>query len=116
MKDAREEVCMEQGNCCKPMKSYSISLVIYFVFLFFTLGAMQAQAEWPCVVTSEDGTPISYERSMALESRHSYSCMVGAVMPATGAPNFHTFLKITAWSCLISQATATQVRHVHSTP
>ena len=61
MKGAREEVCMEEGNCCKPMTRYSTSLAIYFVLLFLTLGAMQAQAKWPYVVPSEDGTPISYE-------------------------------------------------------
>jgi pimeloyl-ACP methyl ester carboxylesterase len=78
MKDSREEVCMEQRNYCKPMKIYSISLVIYFVFLFLSLGAMQAHAEWPCIVTSEDGTPISYEIFGAGEPTlvfvHGWSC------------------------------------------
>jgi pimeloyl-ACP methyl ester carboxylesterase len=78
MKDAREEDCMEQRNCRKPMKKYSISLAIYFFFLFFTLGAIQAQAEWPCVVTSEDGTPISYEiygsGEPTLVFVHGWSC------------------------------------------
>jgi pimeloyl-ACP methyl ester carboxylesterase len=69
---------MEQRNCCKLMKKHSISLAIYFVFLFFTLGAMQAQAEWPRVITSEDGTPISYEIYGAGEPTlvfvHGWSC------------------------------------------
>jgi len=78
MKGAREEVCIEQRNCCKPMTGYSISLTIYLVFLFFTLGAMQAQAEWPYVVPSEDGTLISYEVYGAGEPTlvfvHGWSC------------------------------------------
>ena len=78
MKGAREEVCMEQINYCKPMTRYSISLTIYLVFLFFTLGAMQAQAEWPYVVPSEDGTLISYEVYGAGEQTlvfvHGWSC------------------------------------------
>jgi pimeloyl-ACP methyl ester carboxylesterase len=78
MKGEREEVCMEQGNCCKPMMRYSMSLAICFVFLLITLGAMQAQAEWPYVVPSEDGTPISYEVYGAGEPTlvfvHGWSC------------------------------------------
>ena len=69
---------MEQRNCYKPMTRYSISLAIYFVFLFVTLGAMQAQAEWPYVVPSEDGTPISYEiygtGEPTLVFVHGWSC------------------------------------------
>ena len=60
------------------MTRYSISLAICFVFLFLTLGAMQAQAEWPYVVPSEDGTPISYEIYGAGEPTlvfvHGWSC------------------------------------------
>ena len=78
MKGVREKVCMEQRNYCKPMTRYSISSTIYFVFLFFTLGAMQAQAEWPYVVPSEDSTPISYEIYGAGEPTlvfvHGWSC------------------------------------------
>jgi pimeloyl-ACP methyl ester carboxylesterase len=60
------------------MTRYSMSFAIYFVFLFLTLGAMQAQAEWPYVVPSEDGTPISYEIYGAGEPTlvfvHGWSC------------------------------------------
>ncbi|WP_319550553.1 alpha/beta hydrolase [Desulfogranum marinum] len=78
MQGAREDVFVEQRNCCKPGTKYSISLAIYFVFLFLTMGAIQAQAQWPYVVSSEDGTPVSYEVYGAGEPTlvfvHGWSC------------------------------------------
>ncbi len=78
MKGAREEISMEQSNCCKLITRFSIRLPICFVFLFLTLGAMQAQAEWPRVVLSKDGTPISHEIYGAGEPTlvfvHGWSC------------------------------------------
>jgi pimeloyl-ACP methyl ester carboxylesterase len=78
MKAEREEGCMERRNCPKAMTRYSMSFAVYSVFLFLTLGATQAQAAWPYVVPSEDGTPISYEIYGAGEPTlvfvHGWSC------------------------------------------
>ena len=69
---------MKQRDCCETLTRHSISLAIYSVFLLLTSVAMQAQAEWPCVVPSEDGTPISYETHGAGEPTlvfvHGWSC------------------------------------------
>jgi pimeloyl-ACP methyl ester carboxylesterase len=55
-----------------------MSLVSCLVILFLTFGAMQAQAEWPHVVLSKDGTPISFEIYGAGEPTlvfvHGWSC------------------------------------------
>jgi pimeloyl-ACP methyl ester carboxylesterase len=48
--------------------------------LFLTLGAIRAQADWPHVIPSKDGTPISYEIYGAGEPTlvfvHGWSCDV----------------------------------------
>jgi pimeloyl-ACP methyl ester carboxylesterase len=71
-------VGIEQRNCCKTVKRYSISFVSCLVLLFLTFGTIRAQAEWPHVVTSKDGTPISYEIYGAGEPTlvfvHGWSC------------------------------------------
>lgn len=60
------------------MTRYSMSLVLYFACLSLTLGAMPACAQWPGVVPSKDGTPISYEVYGAGEPTlvfvHGWSC------------------------------------------
>ena len=78
MKGVTKAVGVEQRNCCKPVKRYSIGLVSCLVLLFLTFGAIRAQAEWPHVVTSKDGTLISYEVYGAGEPTlvfvHGWSC------------------------------------------
>ena len=44
-----------------PLIKYSISLFTCFFLMLLIFGAGRAQAEWPYVVPSKDGTPISYE-------------------------------------------------------
>ncbi len=69
---------MQRRNYFKSGTRYSIGLAIFFVVLFLTLGAMPAQAKWPYVVLSADGTPISYEIHGAGEPTlvfvHGWSC------------------------------------------
>ena len=69
---------MKQKICCKPTTRCSISLAICFIFLVLTFGAIQVRAEWPYVVTSPDGTPVSYEIHGAGEPTlvfvHGWSC------------------------------------------
>jgi len=78
MKSATKAVGEEQRNYCKPVTRYSISLASCLVVLFLTFGAIRAQAEWPHVVPSKDGTPISYEIYGAGEPTlvfvHGWSC------------------------------------------
>jgi pimeloyl-ACP methyl ester carboxylesterase len=78
MKDAAKADCVEQRNNCKAVTRYSISLACCLVVLFLTLGAILAQAQWPHVVPSKDGTPISYEIYGAGEPTlvfvHGWSC------------------------------------------
>ena len=62
----------------KPVIKHLMSLVSCLVFLILTYGVIQAQAEWPHVVPSKDGTPISYEVFGAGEPTlvfvHGWSC------------------------------------------
>ena len=44
-----------------PIIKNSSSLTIFFLFLLLSAGATRAQAYWPNVIPSKDGTPISYE-------------------------------------------------------
>ncbi|MEZ4483614.1 MAG: alpha/beta hydrolase [Syntrophotaleaceae bacterium] len=78
MKGAKENVCISQINHCNPITRYSTSLALFLLFLFLTAGSMPAQAEWPNVVLSKDGTPISYEIYGAGEPTlvfvHGWSC------------------------------------------
>jgi len=56
----------------------SVSFVSCLVLLLLTSGVIQAQAEWPQVVLSKDGTPISYEiygaGTPTLVFVHGWSC------------------------------------------
>jgi pimeloyl-ACP methyl ester carboxylesterase len=78
MKGATKAVGLEQKKHCKSFSKYSLSLASCLVLLFLTLGAIRAQAEWPYVVPSKDGTPISYEIYGAGEPTlvfvHGWSC------------------------------------------
>lgn len=71
-------VDVEEKNYFKPVTRYSISLTSCLFVLFLTFGAIRAQADWPHVVPSKDGTPISYEIYGAGESTlvfvHGWSC------------------------------------------
>jgi len=46
---------------CKQAKRHPVCLVSGLVILFLIFGVMGAQAEWPRLVLSKDGTPISFE-------------------------------------------------------
>ena len=64
--------------CCKSDTKHFVSLVGCLVLLILAFGEIQAQAEWPHVVLSKDGTPISYEIYGAGEPTlvfvHGWSC------------------------------------------
>jgi pimeloyl-ACP methyl ester carboxylesterase len=66
------------GFSYKPVTKHLVSLVICLVLLIWTSGAIQAQTEWPRVVLSKDGTPISYEiygsGEPTLVFVHGWSC------------------------------------------
>jgi pimeloyl-ACP methyl ester carboxylesterase len=65
-------------NFCKPAARYSVSLISGLVIMFLAFAAVRAQAEWPHVVPSKDGIPISYEiygaGEPALVFVHGWSC------------------------------------------
>jgi len=68
----------EDKNYFKPVTRYSINVISCLLGLFLTFGAIRAQADWPHVVPSKDGTPISYETYGAGEPTlvfvHGWSC------------------------------------------
>ena len=78
MKGATKTVGLGKKNYCKPAAKYSLSLLSCLVVLFLAFGDVRAQAEWPHVVPSKDGTPISYEIYGAGEPTlvfvHGWSC------------------------------------------
>ena len=78
MRGATKAFSVEQRNYCKPGTRYPISLASCLAVLFLTFGAIRAQAEWPHVVPSKDGTSISYEiygaGEPALVFVHGWSC------------------------------------------
>jgi len=63
---------------CKSVAKHLVSIISCWVFLTLASGTIQAQTEWPHVVLSKDGTPISYEISgtgePALLFVHGWSC------------------------------------------
>jgi len=78
MKGATKTVGLEKRNYCKPAARYSLSLLSCLVVLYLAFGEVRAQAEWPHVVPSKDGTPISYEiygvGEPSLVFVHGWSC------------------------------------------
>ena len=78
MNEITMTVDFEEKNYFKPVTRYSISLTSCLLVLFLTLGVIQAQADWPHVIPSKDGTPISYEIYGAGEPTlvfvHGWSC------------------------------------------
>ncbi len=69
---------VHNGFNCKPVTKHLVSLVICLVFLALAFGTVRAQAEWPHVVLSKDGIPISYEiygtGNPTLVFVHGWSC------------------------------------------
>jgi len=63
---------------CRPVAGRLVGVVTCLVFLFLTVRTIHAQTEWPRVVLSRDGTPISYEICGAGEPTlvfvHGWSC------------------------------------------
>ena len=78
MKAATKTVGLGGKNYCKPAAKYSLILLSCLVFLFLAFGELRAQAEWPHIVPSKDGTPISYEiyglGEPSLVFVHGWSC------------------------------------------
>ena len=62
----------------KPVTKLMLILTSSLVFLLLAFGDIQAKTEWPHVVLSKDGTPISYETHGAGEPTlvfvHGWSC------------------------------------------
>ncbi|MBI5605915.1 MAG: alpha/beta hydrolase [Deltaproteobacteria bacterium] len=63
---------------CRPVTKHLVCLAVGLLFLLLTSGALQAQLEWPRVVLSKDGSPISYEIHGSGEPTlvfvHGWSC------------------------------------------
>lgn len=68
----------DDGIICKSAPKHFVRLMGCLVFLVLSLGGIQARADWPHIVLSKDGTPISYEVSGAGEPAlvfvHGWSC------------------------------------------
>ncbi|SFL69619.1 Pimeloyl-ACP methyl ester carboxylesterase [Desulfomicrobium norvegicum] len=69
---------MNQDNYCKDLKRYSISLIVFFAFIFFFFTPAHAKNKWPSLAISADGTPISFESYGSGEPTlvfvHGWSC------------------------------------------
>jgi pimeloyl-ACP methyl ester carboxylesterase len=63
---------------CTTVAKHLVSIISCLVFLILASGTIHAQTEWPRVVLSKDGTPISYETFGAGEPTlifiHGWSC------------------------------------------
>ena len=71
-------VGLEKRNYRKPVARYSTSFLCCLVVMFLAFGSVGAQEQWPHVVPSKDGTPISYEiygvGEPSLVFVHGWSC------------------------------------------
>ena len=78
MSVAKNMVQVDIRFISKPFTSYMVCLIGCLMFLFVSSEAIQAQTEWPHVVPSKDGTPISYEiygtGEPTLVFVHGWSC------------------------------------------
>lgn len=78
MKSIKMVVRERQASYRKRDWLYSPDLLVLVAVLLLTLAAVQAQAQWPQVVPSKDGTPISYESygdgEPTLVFVHGWSC------------------------------------------
>ncbi len=63
---------------CGSFKQSFLSLAVCFAVLILVFGGTEARAEWPHIVLSKDGTPISYETygrgEPTLVFVHGWSC------------------------------------------
>ncbi|MFA5323582.1 MAG: alpha/beta hydrolase, partial [Smithella sp.] len=63
---------------CKSNIKHFVILIVCLVFLILVVGPIKAQAQWPHIVPSKDGTPISYEvygsGEPTLVFVHGWSC------------------------------------------
>jgi pimeloyl-ACP methyl ester carboxylesterase len=75
---ATKTVGLEKRNYRKPVARYSTSFLSCLVVMFLAFGSVGAQEQWPHVVPSKDGTPISYEiygvGEPSLVFVHGWSC------------------------------------------
>lgn len=71
-------VTVNEKSRPQPLPRCSTILTGFLVILFLALGVLKAQADWPHVTLSKDGTPISYE------------------IHGTGEP---TLVLVHGWSC-----------------
>lgn len=78
LSDELEKDGVMEKQYCNPIKKYLSHLAIFFVLLVLSVGSTSADAQWPNVVLSKDGTPISYEIHGAGEPTlvfvHGWSC------------------------------------------
>ena len=78
MKAESDTAGADIGHRCKPIAKLLVTLTGSLVFFFLVIGNIQAKTEWPHVVFSKDGTPISYEIYGAGEPTlvfvHGWSC------------------------------------------
>ena len=83
MKAESDTAGADVGHRCKPITKLLLTLTGSLVFFLLAIGNIQAKTEWPHVVFSKDGTPISYEiyyrglrRPLCLQSRQSLPFML----------------------------------------
>lgn len=78
MEYAKNAGSMMKKQYIKPITRKISSLTVLFAILFLAVGLVQAQKEWPKIVPSKDGTPISYEiygtGEPTLVFVHGWSC------------------------------------------
>ncbi len=69
---------IENKNTCQSITIRTVKLAACLVILLLSVRVAKAQTEWPCVVPSKDGTPISYEiygnGEPTLVFVHGWSC------------------------------------------
>jgi pimeloyl-ACP methyl ester carboxylesterase len=78
MKYETEPVGSRKENYRTRVATYSMGTVICAMVMFSALGVVRAQEQWPYVIPSKDGTPISYEvygtGEPTLVFVHGWSC------------------------------------------
>ncbi len=78
MKNTEKTTGKGKKAYCKPPERYPTVFAGCIIMLLLIFGSMRAHAEWPQVISSKDGTPISYEIYGAGEPTlvfvHGWSC------------------------------------------
>jgi pimeloyl-ACP methyl ester carboxylesterase len=78
MKYEKKTAGSKKGNCYTRAVKYSTGALICLAVIFCTFSVARAQEQWPHVVPSGDGTPISYEvygtGEPTLVFVHGWSC------------------------------------------